>query len=93
MNLKERKMVHRIYEALNAVPGAYIGGGIKTTTVTGVVNFGADMREIRNHCNEALVALFDGALTPLERDTDYNAAIEKAESFIKARKATDWKAR
>ena len=28
MNLKERKMIYRIYAAINAVPGAYIGGGM-----------------------------------------------------------------
>ena len=93
MNLKERNMIFRVDQALNVVPGAYLGGGSQTTTVGGVVNFAADMMEVRKHCSAALEALFDGALTKAERDANFNAAIEEAEAFINSRKATDWKNR
>lgn len=93
MTLKERNMLYRIYKALNAVPGANIGGGMQTTTVSGVVNFGADISKVREHCSRALEALFDGALSKEDRDVDFEEAMERAEEFIKRRADAHWCAR
>lgn len=90
MNLKERKMIHRLYRAFDDVPGAYIGGGTKTTTVKGVVAFGYDMQEIRGFCGEAMLALMDGSLTVAERDAAFEKAMSKAEDYIARRKAAGW---
>lgn len=93
MNLKERKMVLRVYKALDTVPGAFIGGGTRTTTVAGVASFGADMQEVRKHCSRALLALVDGALSVGERDEQFGHAMAAAEDYIAKREAKDWSAR
>lgn len=93
MNLKERKMVHRVYACLDAVPGANQEGGLQSVTVSGVANFALDITKVRRYCLEALEALFDGALTRAERDMDFNAAIGKAEAYITQRKEKGWVSR
>ena len=86
-------MIHRVFKALDCVPGAYIGGGTMSTTVAGVVSFGADIQEVRKHCGRALLALCDGALSASERDEHFEDAIGAAEAYITKRMAKDWSAR
>lgn len=93
MNLKERKMVYRVFAALDAVPGANLGPSTQSASVTGVVGFALDMQEVRTHCQAALMALFDGSLHTNERDAQFNAAIGQAETFIEQRKAAGWPTR
>ena len=93
MNLKERKMIHRVYKAFDNVPGAHIGGGTMSVTVAGVANFGADIQEVRKHCLKALEALFDGAISTEDRDADFETHMSAAERFIESRQAANWKNR
>lgn len=93
MNLKERNMLYRVHQALVSVPGAHIGGSTKTSTVVGVVNFGADIQEVMKHCLGAMEALFDGGITIEERDAAFELHMGDAERFIAQRKAVDWRNR
>ncbi|MYM92465.1 hypothetical protein [Duganella vulcania] len=93
MNLKERKMLYRVHQALDSVPGAHIGGGTQSTTVIGVVNFGADIQQVRTSVLRALEALFDGAISKEERDELFEEYMGDAERFIARRKAVDWRSR
>lgn len=93
MNLKERNMLYRVYKAISDVPGAYIGGGTMTTTVKGVVNFGADIEHVRKHCADALLALCDGAYSAQQREEEFERCIVLAERYIAERKAEGWECR
>lgn len=90
MNLRERKMLHRIYRALHDVPGAHIGGGTKSATVGGVVSFGYDIQKVRGWCGDALMALFDGSLSKEESEENFEAAISLAEEYIAKRTSAGW---
>lgn len=90
MNVKERKRLYRIYAALNAVPGAHQGGGTMSVTVAGVASFANDMRKVRDHLGNALMALFDGAMDSETRDEMFEAAMESAEGYITGRAAAGW---
>jgi hypothetical protein len=93
IGLAERKMVYRVYAALNAVPGANIGGGTQSTTVAGAVSFGADIGVVREHCVRALAALCDGSLDSRTRQEDFEEAMQKAEAYIVQRRKKDWSVR
>lgn len=93
MNLKERNMLYRVWKAFNEVPGAYIGGGSKTTTVAGAVSFGNDLQNVRQHCGDAMMAMYDGALSAEERDVQFNTAMAAAERYIDMRRRAGWSAR
>lgn len=90
MNLTERNMIYKVYELLNAVPGAHQFGSTQTATISGVANFAADMSFIRDHLSRALMALFDGSLTREQRADEFTEAISKAERYIMKRSAVDW---
>lgn len=93
MNLKERNMVYRVYKTLDAVPGAYTGGGTKSVSVLGVATFANDMTRVREHVNKALLVLCDGDpdLSKAERDEQFDAHLRRADEFIAMRKADDWR--
>lgn len=90
MNLEERKMILRVFQALDAVPGAYIGGGTGSVTVSGAINFGRDIQIVRGFCLRALAALLDGAMDKEERNGHVNSAMTAAEEFISTRSAAGW---
>ncbi|MPS93334.1 hypothetical protein [Comamonas sp.] len=90
MNLSERKMILRVFQALDAVPGAYIGGGTQSVTVAGAISFGADMQTVRSHCSKALIFLLDGGISQKERDECFDSEMKAVERFIEARRADDW---
>jgi hypothetical protein len=90
MKLYERKMALRIYVALNEVPGAYIGGGTKSTTVRGVVSFGNDMQKLRSMLMDALAVMMDGAIADVDRQSAFDDAMKLADDYIARRKAEGW---
>jgi hypothetical protein len=94
MNLKERNMILRVYKALDAVPGANIGGGTNSVTVSGVANFARDIAEVRHHCGRALMILCDGDpdMSAAQRNQFFNDHMSGAEAYIERRKALGWKA-
>lgn len=91
MKLYERKMAHRVFAALDAVPGAYIGGGAMSTTVRGAVSFGNDMQKVCSWLKNALTVMMDGAIHDPDRQAAFDEAIKPAEDYIAARKAEGWK--
>ena len=94
MNLKERKMVYRVFEALSAVPGAHMGGGMMSVTVSGVANFARDLSEVREHCGRAMLILCGGdqEMSADARGGLFDGHMKKAEAYIARRRATDWRA-
>jgi predicted RNase H-like HicB family nuclease len=90
MKLYEREMVHRVYRALNDVPGANIGGGRQSATVKGVVTFGNDIGEVRRMLSDALLVLMDGSIHDTERRGLFEQAMKPVDEYIAERRAKDW---
>lgn len=92
MKLYERKMVQRVYEALNKVPGAHIGGSTQSTTVKGAVSFGYDIGKVRELLSDALLVLMDGSIADADRQSEFDRAMAPVDEFIAKRQARDWSA-
>jgi hypothetical protein len=90
MKLYEREMIHRVYRALNDVPGANIGGGRQSVTVKGVVTFGNDIGRMREMLSQALLILMDGSISDIDRRHEFDKAMKPVDEFLAERRLKDW---
>lgn len=96
MTLNERRRLQRIYAAINAVPGAGLGGGSSmSASAIGVISYANDMRIVTGHCQKAMAALFMEPrhvdFSKEEQDELYEEAMADAEKFVAGRRSNDWR--